>query len=301
MVYYRGLGSPTSKVELGLPLKQPSKQTILPIITEKAKVVGFFPITTTTFTGTERVFALPDGNVPITSVTLPPKNATSFFDEGRVDQYMAAYWPEGPGTLKPYAQTNPTYRTLKPWLGYKEFVTADIPNDLGYYSWWSMPEVHWINHFGRGVFIDSLIYGMDKYPYVAPPAPPNPPVTTPQTLRWACTVNMASFQIDCAFFDFNWITLFKTTFPPDSTQEGWATIPLTLEIVSNPPGGYFKASLVQSQGQVIIPGGGVTYDTVRILRLQDPPANTYEFKFNINATRNGIALSVPATLELTVV
>jgi hypothetical protein len=294
-------GSATSKIQFGLPLTQPSKQTILPIITAAARVVGFFPIAETTFTGTETTFALPDGSVPITTVTLPPKNTSNIFDEGRVQQYMAAHWPEGPGTLSTALVTTPAYTDLKPWLGYKELVTGDIPNGLGYYSWWSMPEVHWLNHFGRGVFLESLVFNMDKYPYTAPPSPSNPTVTTPQTLRWACTADLTSFQQDCAFFDFSWTTLFQTQFPPDTTQEGAGLVPLSIATTSNPAGGFFKASVVQSQGQGIIGGGGVVFNTVRILRLQDPTAGTYTFDFTISASQNGQVQQVPVVLNLTVV
>lgn len=293
-------GSSTSKIQFGLALAQSSTQTILPIVTAAGRVVGFFPITETVFTGSETVFTLADGSVPITTVTLPPKNTSNVFNEGRVQQYMAAHWPEGPGTLSTSLVKSPTYTDLKPWLGYTELVTGDIPNGLGYYSWWSMPETHWLNHFGRGVFIESLMFNMDKYPYSAPPSPSNPTVTTPQTLRWACTADLTSFQQDCAFFDFNWVTLFQAQFPVDTTQEGAGLVPLSIATTSNPAGGFFKASVVQSQGQAIIGGGGVVFNTVRILRLQDPTAGTYVFDFTISASENGSVVSVPVVLNLTV-
>lgn len=293
-------GSATSKIQFGLPLNQPSTQTILPIVLTTGRVVGFFPITSTTFTGAETTFALSQGSVPITTVTLPPKNVHNVYDEERIQQYMAASWPEGPGTLSNTAVTSPAYSDLKPWLGYSELITGDNPNGLGYYSWWSMPEVHWINHFSRGVFIDSLIYSMTESAYV-PSNPSAPPVTTPQTLRWATTVNLASFQLDCSFYDFNWVTLFQTAFPPDNTQTGNGVVPLTIAVASNPPGGFFKASVVQSQGQMVLPGGGATFNTVRILRLADPTPGTYTFNFTISATEQGQVLTVPAVLNMTIV
>jgi hypothetical protein len=288
-----------SQIQFGLALAQPSKQTILPIITTKGAVKGFFPIASTTFTGTETTYALSQGDVPITTVTLPPKNVSNIFDEGRVQQYMGAYWPDGPGTLDTALVTIPTYSDLSPWLGYRELVTADIPNGLGYYSWWSMPEVHWINHFSRGVFLESMMFNMEDYPYVPQTTTP-PPVTTPATLRWATTVNLASFAADCSWFDFNWVALFKTSYPP--TDDGLNNfVPLSIVTDTNPAGGFFKASVVQGQGQGIISGGGVVFSTVRILRLADPTAGTYTFTFTISATQNGVVVNVPATLNLTVV
>ncbi len=277
-----------SGIQFGLPLAQPSAQLILPIVLTSGAVKGFFPITSTTFQGTETSFTLSDGAVPITTVTLPPKNNTGTYDENRVSQYMAAQWPE----VDDYAQ---------PWRGYTELVSSDVPNTIGFYSWWSMPAVMWFQHFGRGSYLEAMKFNLDKY-VTAPPSPPGPPVvTTPQTLNWATSLNAVAFSTNCAFFDFSWTSLFKTQFIEDPSQAGNTVIPLTISIVSNPAGGYFKASTVSAQGsQVVVPGGGVQFNTVRILRLQDPPVGTYTFTFAISANINGVIDTVNAVLNLVV-
>jgi hypothetical protein len=277
-----------SGIQFGLPLAKPSKQVVLPIVLTSGKVVGFFPIAETTFAGTETSFTLADGAVPITTVTLPPKNNTGTYDENRVQQYMAAQWPE-------------VQDSARPWIGYTELVSADVPNTIGFYSWWSMPTVMWFHHFGRGSYLQAMKFNLDKY-VTAPASSTSPPVvTTPQTLAWATSMNAVAFATSCSFFDFNWTDLFKTQFVDDPSQAGNTVIPLTISVVSNPAGGYFKASTVSAQGsQTIVPGGGVQFNTIRILRLQDPPPATYTFNFLISATVNGVVQSVPAVLNLVV-
>lgn len=309
-------GSPSSQNSFGIPFPAgvTVKQTLLPIMTAFNRIVGFFPIASTTFTGTERTFALASGTVPITSVALPNKNETSFLDENRQELFMVAYWPEGDGSLSTNNNPNTlpwradpnapskvltTFRDLEPWRGYAEFVDGARPNGIGYYSWWSMPAVLWMHHFSRGVYLDALVNNMDES-IVAPDPTPNPPVVTPQTLRWACTANVESFQIDCAWFDFNWVTQFQTDYPLDSTQYGNGRVPMSIEVVTNPPGGFFKAVVVQGV-QTIIAGGSAVFDTVRILRLEDPTAGNYTFTFNIKVSINGATVTIPATLTLTVV
>lgn len=278
-----------SSNQYGLPLTKPSKQLLLPIVLTSGRVAGFFPIAETTFAGTETTFALSQGSVPITTVTLAPKVSSNVYDENRVQQYMAAQWPED-------------LDGVFPWRGYEELVSADIPNTIGYYSWWSMPVTMWFHHFGRGSYLSAMKFNLDKY-VTAPPSPPGPPdVTTPQTLEWATTMNLQAFTTDCAFFDFNWVALFDAQFVPDPQQQGSGVVPLSIQTVSNPVGGYFKASVVTAQGaQTIVPGGGVQFNSIRILRLQDPPAGTYTFTFLITQNVNGAITTSNAVLNLTVV
>lgn len=275
----------------GLPLAASSKQTVLPVLTTSGNVVGFFPIASTTFVGTERTFALTEGAVPITTVTLAPKNVTNVYDEQRVEQFMAVQWPE-------------VDDGLKPWLGYTELVRSNIPNTLGFYSRWALTPTKMINFFGRGVYLDSLKFSLSDFVNPAPATPGNPQVTTPQALRWATSIDMAAFDPNCSFFDFSWASLFNAKFNPDTNSQntGNFVIPLSISIQSNPAGGFFKASVVTGQGgQTIYPGGGVVFDTIRILRLQDPPAGTYAFTFLISMNTNGVVTSTTATLNLTVV
>jgi hypothetical protein len=277
--------------QYGLPLNSPSVQTVLPIMTTSGNVVGFFPIARTTFQGTETTFTLTEGPVPITTVTLPPKNVTGVWDEQRVTQFMACQWPE-------------VDDALEPWIGYTELVSSNIPNTLGFYSRWALTPTKMINFFGRGAYLDSLKFSMANFVNPGAASPENPNVTTPQALRWATTVNLAAFEQNCNFFDFNWATLFQAQFDPDPNVQntGNAVIPLSISIASNPAGGFFKASVVTGQGgQTIYPGGGVVFNTVRILRLQDPPAGTYVFTFDVSMNNNGVVTQTTATLNLTVV
>jgi hypothetical protein len=278
-----------SQIQFGLPLENPSKQTLLPIVMPSGNICGFFPITETTFTGTETSYALTQGSVPLTTVTLPSQTETIYGPQ-RVQQYMAVQWPQ-------------EQQALMPWKGYVELVDVSDPNDLGYYSWWSLPVTTWFKHFGNGSYIDSLIKGMDKYTFTPPNTTP-PPVNTPQPIKWACTLNMSAFTGDCSFFDWNWFEGFQMVAKADTGRYGCTVIPVQLQVVSNPPGGYFKAVLVQDAGQTIVPGGGVTFNTLRILRLQDPPAGSYPFNFNISykySSQDTSTANVPAVLNLTVV
>lgn len=278
-----------SGIQFGQPLAVPSKQTLLPIIESTGRVSGFFPIASTTFNGTETSFALASGDVTITTVTLPPKVMTNVNDEQRVEQWMGAFY-------------DTTESPLEPWRGYSEWVDPTFPNTLGYYAWWSMPTIHIIKHFSNGAYIDSLIHNMGDY--VNQNAAPNnpPPDVTDGTIRWATVLNEQSFEQDCSFIDFNWITLFQAALLADPTQPGSTVVPLSISTVSNPPGGFFKASVLQgSGGQVILPGGGPVFNTIRILRLQDPPAGPYVFNFEVTSTRDNIALTSPVTLTMTVV
>lgn len=271
-------------LQFGLPLNKPSIQSVLPIVMPSGSVKGFYPITSTTFAGTETEFTLSDGQVPIVSVTLPTKVQDGVGKTGTgygVSQYMAAQWPANE-------------EGLEPWVGFKELVNTD---NTGYYRWWSMPTESIMLHFGRGVLIDSFLVNMNKYPLV--PASPEAPVVSNATLRWACSLDVVTFAEECAFFDFAWMPLFDAAFTayPDGS-----VIPLSISTVSNPVGGIFKASIVQGfGGQQYLPGGSPFFSTVRILKLQDAAPGTYDFAFSVSATIDGVVLSTPVTLTLTVV
>lgn len=273
-------------IQFGLPLAEPSTQTIIPILDQYGKSFGFFPITSTDFTGTEATFNLPDGPVEITTVTLPPlvQNNTNI---SRVDQYMAAVY-------------TPAQVATAPWRGYAEFVDSQKPNNIGFYSWWSMPPGNWFQHFGQGIFLDSLQFGMNEYVYAAPPSQGAPTVGNPNaTLTWSCTVSLEAFQANASFIDFQWIDLFEASLKNNPNYSpGEQIIPLSITTTSNPPGGYFKASIVQALGaQVTLPGGGQMFNSIRILRLMDPVAGTYTFDFAIT---DNLGNTTPATLTLTV-
>jgi hypothetical protein len=275
-----------SMIQFGLPLAEPSTQTIIPILDQQGRSYGFFPIAKTEFQGTETTYALPDGAVAITTVTLPPKvqNNTNV---SRVSEYMAAVY-------------DPVQVPLMPWRGYAEFVSSDIPQDIGYYSWWSMPPGNWFQHFGAGVFIDSFEYSMDSYAYTAPEGQGAPTVgNAAATMTWSCVVDLSAFDNQASFIDFNWIDLFETTLQANPNYSpGEQIIPLSITTTSNPAGGFFKASVVQALGsQSILPGGASLFNTVRILRLADPTAGSYVFDFSIT---DNLGNTTPVTLTLTV-
>jgi hypothetical protein len=273
-----------SQIQFGLPLNSPSTQSLLPVLDQYGKSMGFFPIASHTFTGAETTYALASGSVTITTVTLPPKIQNSS-NISRVPQYMAAVY-------------TPAQVSLKPWLGHTEFVSSAIPNNIGFYSWWSMPTSGWFQHFGEGVYLESFQFNMNKYVYAAPAGQGNPTVSN-GALRWACTVNQQAFQTNSSFVDFNWVDLFAAAIKEKAGSVGQAVIPLSITTTANPAGGFFKASVVQAQGaQVTYPGGVQMFNTIRILRLADPTAGSYVFTFNVTDDQNN---TTAVTLTLTVV
>jgi len=284
-----------SQLIFGLPLDQPSHQTVLPYMTDSGRVYGFFPIAATTFTGTETTFNVDGGAqaVELQTVTLPPINQTNIALQPRVQQFMAAYFPinqEG----------------IKPWSRFSSLIDASSPIKLGMYSWYSQPLATLIEHFSRGIYVDALKFRLD--PSVPIPSSPSGPVlnTPTQPLTWAATVDPQAFASDCSFTDFNWVALFNAQFISDPNNlQGNSLLPMAVTSITNPPGGYFKAVVIggaMGSDQMILPGGGVVYNTIRIIRLQDPPAGTYAFTFQISYQQGGVLSEIPvtATLNLTV-
>lgn len=277
-----------SKIQFGLPLETPSKQTVLPAITSKGMLMGFYPIANTTFDGTEETFALSDYTVPITTVTLPPRvqDGVGSGHGSRVAQYMAAQWPE-------------KIEGQQPWIGSASWIS---PNNTGYFSWWSLPTEAIMKHFGRGLLINSLLVRMDVSTTTTPGAP-TPPDASDGALKWIVSLDEVSLDTNCPFFDFNWPALFQTSFVSDDTQQGDAVLPLRIDTVSNPPDSTFKAVIVQTLGgQQAVAGGGVIYNTIRVMKLADRvAAGDYIFTFSISYVKDGVQLATPVTLTLTVV
>jgi len=282
-----------SSIQFGKPLAAPSTQTILPAITSKGMLMGFYSIGSHTFNGNETTFALPDASVPVTTVTLPDRvqngqgqgNGQGRGTGNRVQQYMAAHWPEN-------------QEGLQPWRGSASWVS---PNDTGYYSWWSLPTESIMKHFGRGVLVDSLIQRMNLVPTV--PGTDTAPSASNSAMRWAVSVNNVTLDTQCPFIDFNWVKQFQATIEADPAQQGAAVLPMRIDTVSNPTGNAFKATIVQTlSGAQAQAGGSVIYNTVRILKLaEDVAAGAYVFTFNISFVKDGVTLTTPVTLTLTVV
>lgn len=257
----------SSTIQAGLPLEQSSTQTILPIVQinqSTAILHGFFPISETTFTGTESSFTLAEGDVPLTTITLP--RSVDDVSDYKVSQYMAVVYDYRQATDREYE-------------GYTAFVDV---NDTGYFSSWSMPIVKWMHRFGRGTLIGNMTVNMAAdNPGPQDPTPPSPPQDA-GTVRWVSTLDINTAGNQCAFFDFNWISLFQASMNsrPISANKT-PVVPLKIEIVSNPPTGEFKASLVSQQG-ASSPVGGIVFDTIRIIKLKDTvDSGAYEFQFRI--------------------
>lgn len=251
--------------ELGLALKQPSSQTIIPVVTDNGNIMGFFTIAKTTFDGTETTFDLSEGPIDITSITLPAK-----VDDGSgygVEQYMAAYYD---------------VPRLREWLGYSAFVSV---NDTGYATSYSMPVQGYVRRHNRGILITNLSVTMDTQGSVLEVnVPPN---VQNAAVRWVAKLSANSVSLKCGFFDFPWTTLFKAK--SDLT-------PLRIEIVANPVGGVFKSTLVPNP--VISPLGNVEFNTVRIIKLGDAVPGDYVFNYLVVDDKNQ---STPCTLTLSVV
>jgi hypothetical protein len=288
-----------SQLIFGLPFENgPSKQSILPYMTDSGRVYGFFPIATTLFNGTETSFSVDGGNqtVELQTVTLPPINQSNSILQPRVQQFMAAYFPinqEG----------------IKPWTRFSSLIDASSPIKLGQYSWYSQPLATFVEHFSRGIYVDALRFRLD--PSVPIPTTPSGPTlgNTTGTLTWAASADPQAWAPDCAFMDFNWVQLFNAQFNPDPNNlQTNAPLPLAITSITNPPGGYFKAVVIggaMGSDQMVLPGGGIIYNTVRIIKLQDPPAGSYAFTFTISYQQGGSLtaqkLTTTATLNLTII
>jgi hypothetical protein len=255
--------------KLGLPLATPSHQTILPIFCGgNGNLQGFFTIASTTFNGSETSFTLADGAVPIQSVTLPKK--VSDGSNYGVQQYMAVVYPDD-------------QVSKRPWVGHSAWVDT---NDTGYAISYSMPSQGWYTRYNRGTLITNLRVNMAALSMTPPSS--TPPSATNATQRWVASMNRLSSELECGFFDFNWVSLFKASSP--------SIDPLSITIVSNPAGGVFKSTLVPYQ--VVAGQGGVQFNTVRIIRLLDAAAGTYVFNYQVTDTKGN---TTPCTLTLTVV
>lgn len=284
-----------SGIRFDQPLATPSTQTLVPYLTDTGRVAGFFPITETTFNGSETTLTVSPGHtVNLKVVTLPTTvPAIALTDnlksQTRVTQFMAGYFPLSQDS-----------EVVKPWASYPSLVPID-PIRMNMGAWWSMPVTTVMEHYSRGVYLDALNWNLDPI-IVAGSSPTPPPATTPQALSWATAVDLSTLQGECAFFDFNWMALFQAASVQNPALFGSQAVALALSVVSNPASGEFKAVLVQNNGQSVLPGGAVMWDTVRILKLKDVAAGTYAFTFNISYQQFGAAstLTTPVTLNLTV-
>jgi len=255
---------------LGQPLDSPSTQTILPVICGgNGNIRGWLAIASTVFDGTETSFTTSDGPIDITTVTLP----NLVINDGlkyRVYQYTAAVFPDD-------------QERLRPWLGYTAFVSVD---ESQYAMQWFMPTEGQGYRLNRGPLVIDLMVRMNASDG-APPADPSPPTAQPATLRWAVSMTMNDLVAGCGFLDFNWVTLFHA----QSTTQ-----PLRIEIVSNPPSGEFKTTIVPYP--VVVGEGAIEFNTLRIIKLKPVVPGSYVFNYQVV---DQLGQATPVVLTLTVV
>jgi hypothetical protein len=251
----------------GLPFVKNIEQTLIPAMTKDGKVYGFYPINKKSFSGTETSFNLPDGEIPLTSVTVDTnpvlRNQT---------QYMAAVWELG------------LPHNFRPWQGHASFVEGNPQA----HRWYSMPTESWELHFAKGFLIDALINNISGTKYKEGTVPS--PSAKDAKMTWQASIDYKALTGDCAFFDFNWHTVFAT-----KSEE----TPLSLTVISNPapvsPGTVspLKASVIGIPAET---ANGTVFNTVRVLRLTPIKPGDYEFEFEIRS----VNLSTKVKLVLTI-
>lgn len=261
--------------QYGLPLAAGSvDQSILPVMYQSGRIIGYALITSTSFDGTETSYTLTDGLVlPLTTVTLDVDPTQS----ARVTQYMAAVFSDG------------LPQGFAPWAS--EYVLAPDINETPY-RMWRLPAQTWALQYVPGNLVVALLSGMDSP--TTPPTTPSPPtVSTPETLYWKASVSYLTLLGDCPFFDFNWVTLFSAKTDTQALRIVVSANPAPIAPSTQAP---MVAKVV---GQPVAVGAGsVRYDTIRIMRMVDAlPANDYTFGFNIY---DELGQVTPAVLTLTI-
>lgn len=253
---------------LGAPLTSPSKQTILPVVCGgNGNLQGFFAIQATTFIGTETEFTLAEGAVAIESVTLGQKSLDG--SGYGVGQYMAAVYDDD-------------QKSLEPWLGYSSFIDL---RSIGYSHRYVMPTQGWRTYLTRGILVTNLLVNMAADESEAETE--TPPVVSNGAIRWAAAMSANSAQLECGFFDFNWVSLFQAK----SDRQA-----IRIDIVSNPVGGELKSTIVPYPA--VTPQGAVQFNTIRIIKLDDVAPGQYVFNYVVTDDQNQ---STTCTLTLTVV
>jgi len=271
------------KVQYGLALQAPIDQTILPVVIMVTnEVVGYIPIVSTEYnTGEFTEVAIGNGFYTIGSVTVPPRDRADYAHADQPAQYIAVL-----------IEQNDMGR--RPWLGITGFIPA---SNSGFASNWVAPAFGGAtNRWSFGPLIGSLTMGMDKYgPSDSAIATPDPDVDSTASLSWTASLDVGVNR-QCSFFDFNWVDLFNAEVTAGKLPT--ESIPLSLSVVSNPPGGKFVSGVLLNP--VLIPEFGKIYNTVRIRRMStDIDLGTYDFVFRIEHTVGGSRKHKDVTLTLT--
>lgn len=318
----------------GRPLVKPSKQTILVVMgAPSGSIFGYFSIAETTFDGTETSFTMPDGTVPIQSITHPSfqhptfntraaglPDGQDYLTGGRlniartnspvVGQYMAAVWPDSEllkaRTVHRYGAGNPVQAGIRggaqavPGAGaltipWNGFSNFVDVSMLGYAHYWVNALNTTEDRLTLGVLVQSLTLGMASVPANFDPNTPIPPdpENPNATMRWYANVSQSALIGACPYFDFNWVNLFQSK--NKQYRNSTTVIPQSITPTTVPPG--FKVFLVGTNPTVVV-GTNVTYDTLRVM-LIDPdaaPPGDYEFAFTVSTDQG----SAQVTLTLTV-
>ena len=276
-----------STIRTGVEFATPVKQTILPVAevirgqtrngeVASAHIVGFFPISETSFTGLETSFSLSTGTVKITSIRLP-----SLTTDTRVQEYMVAEYSNHEANQEA-------------WRGHASFVSNE---ESGYYSQWILPASSITYRHGLGILVGSLTTRLNVGTW-SNPADPVPPSAEDGKIKWAASVSLTS-NLECSFFDFNWVELFQAKPPAGmdvASLNGLAIVP-----TSQPEELPFKSTVLQHP--MIGANNTVIYNTIRIVRLkQTIEAGDYTFGFTIACVdAHNRLVSTEVELTLTVV
>lgn len=261
-----------SALTYGSPLTVVSRQNVMPVVRGlTGEVLGFYPIAATDYAGTETTLDVTQGagtvTVPITTVTMPKR-----IDDGSgygVPQYMASVLDES------------TFRTNQ----YKSLSAFVDSSHDGASSKWIQPSTGAQSLVTRGVITTSLLVTMNAADTTAPTTAPVTANAT-ATMNWTAGIQTGALQDQCSFFDFSWVTLFNA-------KSGSKAV--SIEVTSNPAGGYFKSTIVPIP--VVGATGGVIYNTVRVVKLKPVPAGAYVFVYKVKDDAN---TTTTCTLTLTV-
>lgn len=273
----------------GEPFAAPVEHTVLPVgirFQDSVRLMGYIPITKTAFTGTETTFALggTNGSVPVVSIQKPqvytdPSNSTSL-DESL--DYMAVLYDRS-------AEYNP------PWVGISTFIPGF---KSGYYTRYANTSTQHEQLTGLGDLVGSLRNGMDTTVTPAP-TPPAPPAGEDATIRWNAALDLAMLPPGSETFDFQWVSLFKSSIP--AGEFPGEAIPLSIEVISQPPQREFVATVVQSFVSYV--GAGLPMNhAIRIVKMKNTvPAGDFTFGFRIKINVDGRTATKDVTLTLQVV
>lgn len=266
---------------LGQAFPTPIEHNALLVVVQEQtalRVLGYVVLeNATTFTGTETTYTIQGVDYPVTSYQQTLKDGDMLPNK----PYMCIYY------------THEESRH-SPWLSLPGFTKN---SDAQGYQRWSMPSRAPILIQSLGNTVRLLQDGPSALPTAQTPTTPTPPPAGQDgAIRWQASTPLFSMT-QCSFTDFNWITTFQASLTADALGR---IQPQRLVVKKNPDNASLRASVVQSGA--VIAGGGVQYDTVRIIMTSDNvQAGDYEFEFEIFVTtETGKLLSSNVKLTLSI-